>query len=57
MTVAWFHLSISAIGVPTILLLPRTTALAPEMVAPERRIRSRQPAGVQGRKPGGSKRC
>lgn len=49
-TVAWFHFKSSATGVPTILLLPRTTASAPSIFAPERFINSITPFGVQGTK-------
>ena len=47
-TVASFHTSKSAIGLPTILLLPRTTALEPRICAPDRLIKSRHPSGVHG---------
>ena len=47
-TVASFQTSKSAIGLPTILLLPKTTALAPLICTSERLMRSRQPSGVQG---------
>lgn len=50
-TVAWFHLSSSAQGVPTILDRPNTTASFPTMLMPVRLINSRTPFGVQGRRP------
>lgn len=50
-TVAWFHFSSSATGVPTILLRPRTTALAPAIGTPVLLINSIHPFGVHGRKP------
>lgn len=49
-TVAWFHFRSSDAGVPTILLLPRTTASDPAMVVPLLLISSITPLGVQGRK-------
>lgn len=48
---AWFHFNNSDAGVPTILLLPKTTAWAPAKVIPERFISSMTPFGVQGKKP------
>jgi hypothetical protein len=50
-TVALAHFSSSEIGVPTILLLPKTTAFFPEITMPDRLINSIQPFGVQGKNP------
>lgn len=50
-TVAWCHLSNSAAGVPTILLLPKTTASAPLILMPDFFINSITPLGVHGRNP------
>ena len=44
-------------GVPTILLLPSTTAVAPWTVAPDRLMSSMHPLGVHGRNPEESNPC
>lgn len=49
-TVAWFQIKSWAIGEPTILLRPTTTALAPAIWTPASLISFRQPFGVHGRK-------
>lgn len=51
MTVAWFHFSSSAQGVPTILERPNTTASLPAMAIPVRLMSSSTPFGVQGNRP------
>lgn len=39
-TVAWFHFNRSAIGDPTILLRPRTTAFLPAKDTPKHKIKN-----------------
>ncbi len=51
-TVASACKSISAIGLPTVLLRPITTACLPRSRVPVLSISFMQPQGVQGRKPG-----
>lgn len=50
-TVQWCHFRRSAIGEPTILLRPTTTALAPSIFTPLLLMSSMQPYGVQGNIP------
>lgn len=45
-TVALFHFNNSATGVPTILDLPRTTALAPEIATPLLKFRKKSFFGL-----------
>jgi hypothetical protein len=51
-TVALACSSISAIGLPTVLLRPITTACLPRIGTPVLSISFMQPKGVQGRNPG-----